>query len=47
MSNEEKIQDMLQLLAWAYLKLERIAFQKQEDALKLDEIKLHLMGAYN
>jgi hypothetical protein len=38
-------EDDRRLLAWAYSKLERVSFSKQEDALAMDEIKLILMGA--
>lgn len=41
----DQLEDDRRLLAWAYAKLERFTFSKQEDALAMDEIKLVLMGA--
>lgn len=38
-------EDDIRLLAWAYLKLLPFSWQKQEDALAMDEIKLMLEGA--
>lgn len=37
--------DERQLLAWSYGKLAHMTFNKQEDALQLDRIKLLLMDA--
>jgi hypothetical protein len=41
----DQLDDDRHLLAWAYGKLSRIEWTKQEDALAMDEIKLILMGA--
>ena len=38
----EEIHALQSMLAWAYSKLHDRNFNKQEDALKLDEIKLYL-----
>ncbi len=38
----EEINALKSMLAWAYRKLHDRNFSKQEDALKLDEIKLYL-----
>lgn len=36
--------ETLDLLRWAYVKLHRLDFTKQEDAMKLDEIESILIG---
>ena len=45
--NEEQLkaenEQLKTLLAWAYVKLRFYSFNKMEDCLKLDEIKLVLM----
>jgi len=37
-----EIARLSEMVRWAYTKLHQINFPKQEDALKLDEMKLHL-----
>lgn len=39
-----EIERLSELVRWAYTKLHHINFAKQEDALKLDEMKLILLG---
>jgi len=38
------VRELVELLTWAYTKLHYRSFDSMEDALKLDEIKLLLMG---
>ncbi len=41
----EEDMELLELLSWAYGKLNVFSYTKQEDALMLDRIKLLLTGA--
>ena len=42
---KDEREEMIRLLGWAYGKLSRFSYSKQEDALMLDEINLILLGA--
>ena len=42
---KDEREELTRLLGWAYGKLSRFSYSKQEDALMLDEINLILLGA--
>lgn len=42
---QDEREELARFLGWAYGKLSRFSYSKQEDALMLDEINLILLGA--
>lgn len=42
---KDEREELLALIGWAYSKLHQQNYAKQEDALRLDEMKLILIGA--